>query len=195
MKRLLISQQVFKQWIPNIHCFPCMSIFTNCGNLVLCPQFFIWVFGCMWKESVAPVTTGLRLLRAGIYDIQSLYFCNKLYFMPNVCLVKEQTMFCVWGYQQWIHAFSPSPFSLGMFFVKCITFKDVIQWMARCGCRCKCFYFRGECYSVVSFFVLTTNIFTSTIKKSDFNFITVTVLLFWLLVYFLAWQIWSFFVF
>jgi len=44
MKWLLINQQVFEQWIPNIHSFPCMSSFTNCGNLVLCLQFFIWVY-------------------------------------------------------------------------------------------------------------------------------------------------------
>lgn len=42
---------------------------------------------------MASVTTGLHLLRAGIYDIQSLYFCNKLYFMPNIsiCLFSEGT--------------------------------------------------------------------------------------------------------
>lgn len=38
-------------------------------------------------------------------------------------------------------------------------------------------------FSVVSFFVITTNVFTSTIKKYDFNLITFTVL-FWLLALF-----------
>lgn len=42
---------------------------------------------------MASVTTGPCLLRAGIYDIQSSYFCNKLYFEPNVgiCLFSEGT--------------------------------------------------------------------------------------------------------
>jgi len=44
MKRLLTNEQVCEQWIPNIHCFPRMPSFTICGNLVLCPQFFIWLY-------------------------------------------------------------------------------------------------------------------------------------------------------
>lgn len=67
-----------------------MSSFTNCGNLVLCPQILI---GCMWKESVASVTTGLHWLGVEIYDIQSSYFCDRLYFMPDVsmCWFSEGT--------------------------------------------------------------------------------------------------------
>ena len=61
--------------------------------------------------------------------------------------------------------------------MKCVIFKDVIQWMARCGCRYICFHFRGEFDSVDSFFVITPNIFTSTIKKPEFSLITFTLLM------------------
>jgi len=127
----------------------------------------------MWKELVASVTPGLHLLREGIYNIQSSYFCNKLYFEPNVtlCLLCERKDNVLhFGILTVDSCPSPPPnFLLESCLVKCIIFKDVIQWMARCGCRYKCFHFRGEFYSVVSFFVITTNIFTSTINKSDFN--------------------------
>jgi hypothetical protein len=65
--------------------------FYKTAVIWFCAHSFL--FGCMWKESVASVTTGLCLLRAGIYDIQSSYFCNKLYFMPHVsiCLFSEGT--------------------------------------------------------------------------------------------------------
>ena len=58
--------------------------------------------------------TGLQFLRAVVYDIQSSYFCDKLYFVPNVsiCLVKEGTMFCFLDITVVFMPFSPSPFSL-----------------------------------------------------------------------------------
>jgi hypothetical protein len=75
----------------------------------LCAHSFS--FGCMWIEWVASGMTGLQFLRAVVYDIQSSYFCDKLYFVPNVsiCLVKEGTMFCFLDINSGFHALLPLP--------------------------------------------------------------------------------------